>query len=248
MLLLREYHSGGFSRASMAGLVGREHYFCLVPWWGSCCSTPWELSGFHGEILPVRRHSLQHNCARSAYLKTISFPNSHGSVVLSEDWPADKFKFWNHETPERANALQRREEPWPASGCPGLCRMVRIILTLNGSMSLLYEYLWRVSNARYHSHGLTDPQLTNVLQLSIALLFDLGLNKSPYASDKHPMVTENTKLLNFNLVFSQSRSNDERRAFLGCFYLTTALVWLLHASWSPNNLFLISEYHHASRK
>lgn len=69
-----------------------------------------------------------------------------------------------------------------------------------------------------------DPQLTNLLQLSIALLVDLGLNKASYTPDKHQMVTDTTKMLHDNSVYSQIRTNDERRAFLGCFYLTSTLA------------------------
>jgi hypothetical protein len=73
-----------------------------------------------------------------------------------------------------------------------------------------------------------DPQLTNLLQLSIALLVDLGLNKASYTSDKHQMITDTTKMLHGmlhgNSVYSQIRTNDERRAFLGCFYLTSTLA------------------------
>jgi hypothetical protein len=69
-----------------------------------------------------------------------------------------------------------------------------------------------------------DPQLTNILQLSIALLVDLGLNKASHTSDRHKMVTDTTKMLHGDLVYTRVRSNDQRRAFLGCFYLTSTLV------------------------
>lgn len=77
---------------------------------------------------------------------------------------------------------------------------------------------------RYQSHRFMDSQLTNILQLSVALLVDLGLNKAPCTSDKHQIVTDTTKMFHGNSAYSQVRTNDERRAFLGCFYLTSMLV------------------------
>jgi hypothetical protein len=82
-----------------------------------------------------------------------------------------------------------------------------------------------------------DPQLTNILQLSIALLVDLGLNKASHTSDKHQMATDTIKMLHGDSVYTQVRSNDERRAFLGCFYLTFTLAILFKARRAVSLLF-----------
>lgn len=63
-----------------------------------------------------------------------------------------------------------------------------------------------------------------MLQLSIALIVDLGLNKVSYTSDRHQIAAETAKMFHGNSVFQKARTNDERRAFLGCFYLTSVLV------------------------
>ena len=62
--------------------------------------------------------------------------------------------------------------------------------------------------------------MTNLLQLAIALMVDLGLNKEPRAPG-----TRN-KSIELNWMFytpqiSGARSLDERRAFAGCFYLSS---------------------------
>ncbi len=77
---------------------------------------------------------------------------------------------------------------------------------------------------RYH-YDLPLPQLTNLVQLAIALLFGLGLHKAPNGNDEHEVLVEETKCPSERLDLKRRRTLEERRAFLGLFWLTNVYVF-----------------------
>lgn len=75
----------------------------------------------------------------------------------------------------------------------------------------------------YHKTFITKPQLTNLLQLMVALVVDLGLNKAPNFHDRQRVAIFATENAHGNQELSTTRTNEERRALAGCFYLTSSM-------------------------
>ncbi|KKA16886.1 hypothetical protein T310_9500 [Rasamsonia emersonii CBS 393.64] len=76
--------------------------------------------------------------------------------------------------------------------------------------------------AFHRDSGRQSRQLTNLLQLAIALVADLGLNR-PLPINKYKAVPDvMRKVLQGSKVFETLRGTlEERRTFLGCFYLSS---------------------------
>jgi hypothetical protein len=75
-------------------------------------------------------------------------------------------------------------------------------------------------------------QSSGVIQLALALVFDLGLNRPVIEDEEGPgAILENAKkraLTNVEPVIREiKRTMDERRTLLGVFYLSSLLVLLL---------------------
>ncbi len=66
----------------------------------------------------------------------------------------------------------------------------------------------------YHHHCLMHAQLSNLIHLAMSLLTDLGLNR-------HPRLAERTKLMVLNPPEPTPRTNEERRVYLGVWYLNS---------------------------
>lgn len=73
---------------------------------------------------------------------------------------------------------------------------------------------------RHYYHFSVNPGLTNILQLTLGLMFDLGL-KAPrsYDEEEHfgyamPNADDHTTKKEINIP-------EEQRAFLGCFFLAS---------------------------
>ena len=73
----------------------------------------------------------------------------------------------------------------------------------------------------YHSHCLMHSQFNNLIQLSISMIADLGLNQSPVARER-------TRILVTNPPEVRSRTNEERRAIVGVWYMSSKYVDLLY--------------------
>lgn len=94
-------------------------------------------------------------------------------------------------------------------------------LLLKGEKSLDLLQGLLIFIAWYHPHLFANPQLTNLLQLSVALLVDLGLNKSgTTASEKLRLEILAMKAAHGPAAVPKQLRLDEQRALLGCFYLT----------------------------
>lgn len=96
--------------------------------------------------------------------------------------------------------------------------------TLNDSAGTLRRFIYARPAAalilciiRYHYH-LPTPQLTNLIHLATALSLDLGLNRPPKGTERHEILVEATKCRSMRLEFRE-RQLDERRAFLGLYWL-----------------------------
>lgn len=87
------------------------------------------------------------------------------------------------------------------------------------SLDLLQGLLIHI--AWYHCHLEGSSQMTNLLQLSIAILADLGLNKPAHANDRRKLIFDASRSSYGFTVDTKTTTNEERRALLGCFYLSS---------------------------
>jgi hypothetical protein len=67
----------------------------------------------------------------------------------------------------------------------------------------------------YHHHCFMHSNMTNLAHLAMSLVFDLGMNR-------HPRIVERTKLMMLNPDKIPSRTNEERRALLGVWYILSS--------------------------
>lgn len=96
----------------------------------------------------------------------------------------------------------------------------RIFVNNEKSLDLLQGIL--VLCAWYHPHMFDCPQLTNLVLMAQAMAVDLGLNRSPqqtpWAKVAHYARKPGEQSTQLN------RTIEERRAFLGCYYLQAVSV------------------------
>ncbi|KAF9635717.1 putative trna processing endoribonuclease protein [Lasiodiplodia theobromae] len=78
--------------------------------------------------------------------------------------------------------------------------------------------------AWYHVHFFTNPQTTNLLQLAVGLVIDLGLKRGARAYGSERLERGITRSAHGELANSELHTSDERRALLGCFYLSTIVA------------------------
>ncbi|ROW16227.1 hypothetical protein VPNG_01977 [Cytospora leucostoma] len=90
-----------------------------------------------------------------------------------------------------------------------------IFVESNRSMDLLQGIL--VILAWYHNHCVMHTQLNNLLHIAQAILADLGLNKSPE-------IQERSSVMVLNPPKPHQRTNEERRAILGVWFLTSSVA------------------------
>lgn len=93
----------------------------------------------------------------------------------------------------------------------------RIFLHGEKSLDLLQGLLLFV--AWYHHYLGVSPQLTNLIQLATALVFDLGLHKPYGTGNFHDVFIDTMRSFNDKHIKNQ-KSLEEKRAYLGLFYLT----------------------------
>jgi hypothetical protein len=73
--------------------------------------------------------------------------------------------------------------------------------------------------AWYHHYQWASPQLTNMIQLATALVFDLGLHRTQSPFDGHDIFIEAIQSFHDKRT-KLPRTLEERRAFLGLFCLS----------------------------
>lgn len=74
---------------------------------------------------------------------------------------------------------------------------------------------------RYHVHFFVNPQTTNLLQLAVGLVIDLGLKRTARAYRQERLENAIARSAHGEHANSELRTSEQRRALLGCFYLTT---------------------------
>lgn len=89
------------------------------------------------------------------------------------------------------------------------------------SLDLLQGLLVYIAWGRYQFHN--NAQMSVLLQLAAALVVELGLDKAPRRSrEKHQSLMDAVgDMSQFSTTQSNSHTSDERRAFSGCFYLSS---------------------------
>lgn len=95
--------------------------------------------------------------------------------------------------------------------------------------SLPFDYDTKLSNNlpdRYQVFYYACGQITSLLQLAIDLVIDLDLNRPPNISDKPKTVSEAMRFVYGHKPKPVSGSLEERRAFLGCFYISSMYILL----------------------
>lgn len=90
-----------------------------------------------------------------------------------------------------------------------------IFIESNRSMDILQGIL--VILAWYQNHCMVHTQLNNLLHLAQALLADLGLNKSPE-------IQERSSVMLLNPPQPHQRTNEEKRAILGVWFLSSSVM------------------------
>ncbi|KAJ5097014.1 hypothetical protein N7456_007735 [Penicillium angulare] len=95
----------------------------------------------------------------------------------------------------------------------------RLLVDGERSLDLLQGLLIHI--AWYHLHLGAVSQMTNLLQLAIALMADLGLNKPSHGTDRRKLMFDSSKLTQGAVAESRLLRNDETRALLGCFYVSS---------------------------
>ncbi|KAF1809130.1 hypothetical protein P152DRAFT_495064 [Eremomyces bilateralis CBS 781.70] len=80
-----------------------------------------------------------------------------------------------------------------------------------------------IAIAWYHFHLGRSRQMTNFVHLALALTTDLEINKTGTAYDRHRAVVCGFNLFPDPAERGDQRSLEERRALLGCFYVTSIL-------------------------
>ncbi|KAJ5291799.1 hypothetical protein N7478_001050 [Penicillium angulare] len=102
----------------------------------------------------------------------------------------------------------------------------RLLVDGERSLDLLQGLLIHI--AWYHVHLGEVSQMTNLLQLAIALLADLGLNKPSHGTDRRKLMFGSSKLTQGAVAESRPLRNDETRALLGCFFVSSMFVLPFH--------------------
>ncbi|MCJ1433461.1 hypothetical protein MMC27_002823 [Xylographa pallens] len=112
---------------------------------------------------------------------------------------------------------------WEPDACRRLVNEylgLHVLVREERSLELLQGLLVYISWAHYQFYN--EGQMTNLLQMAVALVTDLGLNRPPYrASPKQRTVIDDAKAALGFAIGSQTPGSDEYRAFAGCFYLTS---------------------------
>ena len=86
----------------------------------------------------------------------------------------------------------------------------------------------------YYSPLNPQYQSAAVVQLALAVLFDLGLNK-PLRENEGPDMVADTFRLTADKAKEIRRSSEERRAFLSCYILTSTYAIPTAVSWSATH-------------
>lgn len=73
---------------------------------------------------------------------------------------------------------------------------------------------------RHYYHFSANPGLTNILQLTLGLMFDLGL-KAPRQNEEEELFSYAMHNVNDHMARKETRMADEQRAFLGCYFLAS---------------------------
>lgn len=76
------------------------------------------------------------------------------------------------------------------------------------------------------SDALSHPQLSNLLQLAVSLVANLGLNSGPGSLEKTKLAFATNRKPYGDHLATKLLTLEERRAALGCFYLTSVFASL----------------------
>ncbi len=63
--------------------------------------------------------------------------------------------------------------------------------------------------------------MTNLMQLAVAVLADLELNKPVHTNDRRKLIYDVTRSSYGFTSETRELTNDEKRALLGCYYLSS---------------------------
>lgn len=69
-----------------------------------------------------------------------------------------------------------------------------------------------------------NTQMTNLVQLAISIMADLELNKPVHPNDRRKLIYDNARSSYGFTNETRVLTNDERRALLGCYYLSSTYV------------------------
>ena len=85
------------------------------------------------------------------------------------------------------------------------------------------QYSLKLISSRLYNYSPVTPQTqsTGIIQLALALLFDLGLNRPVRDDGPAEIMQDAARSIPSNSPREKRRSIEERRAFLACFLLTS---------------------------
>ncbi|XWX01572.1 hypothetical protein V2A60_009600 [Cordyceps javanica] len=95
------------------------------------------------------------------------------------------------------------------------CILLEGYKSFDALQGLLVHIAW------YQCHAKRNSQITNLMQLAVAVLADLELNKPFHANDRRKLVYDVTRSSYGFTSETRELANDERRALLGCYYFSS---------------------------
>ncbi|KAJ5597050.1 hypothetical protein N7450_003508 [Penicillium hetheringtonii] len=95
----------------------------------------------------------------------------------------------------------------------------RLLIDGEKSRDILQALLLTI--AWYHGHLKANPQMTNLIHLTLAVLADLGFDKPAHPNDRRTVIFDGSRSSYGFAEEGNSMDNEDRRTLLGCFYVTS---------------------------
>lgn len=162
-------------------------------------------------------HFRQHQAALAPY---VEIPKAITASQLREEKP---LVFLAVMTAASQHDAQRQE-----AFCKASIDLLADLVLIQGQKNLALLQGMMLLLGYFHTQNLVNPQITNLLHLCMAMSVDLGLNQAPAPAPdprRGPTILDGQRTA-FQVPGAnvQRRTLEERRAYAGCFYLSTVVA------------------------